>query len=107
MKYVHAVHVTIKQRKGFKKFLLNIVKWLYKGRKVTVVLFQKGGKEYFANAMFGVDTVVLGKLSKVMNVELVYPWDKLVLAMVRYRDSFKRNNIRIASMEEVMRYAKK
>lgn len=111
MKYVSYIHVTVKQREGegkIRALFFMIMRWIYKGSKVSIAMEQKGDKITFAKAMFGRDTQVAGRAGKVITVELIYPWDKLFLAIVRYRGEIRRKSegVRVPTVEEINRYGK-
>lgn len=86
MKYISRIHITVKLRKNFSmKWFLKLMHWGYKNKKVLVYVSCKGKRGTYANAFYGHDTQIFGKVSKVREVEFVFPWDYWFLAMVWYR----------------------
>jgi len=101
MKYVSKIHVAIKPR-------LKTGLWLWIGyliwwKKVTIVVDCKGKELIMAKCFIKHDINLYGKLSKVKTVDLLYPWDKLLFGIVRYRGSLIINQV---SNAEVVQYGK-
>lgn len=101
MKYVSKFHIAVKPSIK-SKWYLRWIAWLIWWKKISVVLVCKGDKEIIAKALKGRDVPVLGRVGKVITVEILFPWDRLLFGIVRYRGTI----IEQANGMDIVKYGK-